>query len=590
MKILILFLVCIQFARGESSSLSCSKAKTFILFINGINNEEREVIASTEVVRDLINKGLTHYDINGQVEIDYSYNSSEGFLKDKIQMIDQKLAGDKNDINLARALYFFSPKIFILNQGLQLYKDIELEIFKSINTGKYNSVIDTAEMIAKVDAQLELGNKIIIISHSQGNIYANYVYEGLLKRGRSRKELSKYLGNLQVGSVASKVKAKNNRVYTFMQDIPVNYMRTYGSVLKADHFITVPALCAFTGVLCHEFLGSYLSPYLPVIGPKQGESIRPVRFAESIFLDSLEEVAWMLANNDPKCCEGEDGRFRYNSKSMTGEEIKELGGFVDFKSEVDKDVYLEKDSFICDSKVKGKVQIKESVISNSSLNGNTPNNLLITRSKLFDTQIEGNLWSDCATVHRGTYVSPSNQSVLWSACNSERVFEDNIASGYFGIHGGAKNLTLNAGEASIGGLPAIQVLNSLERLGENVTFNGYGDISNEAYIGNGITINGYYPGVAINGESSVQGPSTIMNGNFQIIDTKVMPGSYIDLDGSSRLNRCDVYGVELIGSIDCYDYDLTSNLSGNYWCHHSSGCQVQELVSVGPVHLKSYIK
>ncbi len=333
---------------------------------------------------------------------------------------------------------------------------------------------------------------------------------------------------------------------------------------------------------------SYLSSIIPVLGPKQGKFVKPIRFAKNVFLDNLEEVAWMLANNDPKCCEGNDGRFRYNSKSMTGEDIKELGGFVDFKSKVDKGVYLEKDSFICESEVKGKVHIKESVINNSKLDGNSHNNLLITRSKLFDTQIVGNLWSDCATVHRGSYLSPGSQSVLWSACNSERVFEDNIASGYFGIHGGAKKLTLNAGTVSIsGGLPAIQILNWLERLGENVTFNGYGDISNESTIGDGLTINGnlavinddYFTGLAINGESSVHGPGTILTGSFLITNTKILPGSYLNLTsnkaGYSRLHNSVVYGVQLSGIIFSNYYHFTSNESGNLYCAPDVGCSDQ---------------
>ncbi len=113
MKFLLSIVLFIQIAYAENISLSCSKNKTFVLLINGINNSEEDLKNSTNKVRNLVSESLSRYDAGGQLVVGYSYNTSEGFLADTIQLIDQKYSGEKNGINFDWALYFFAPRLFI---------------------------------------------------------------------------------------------------------------------------------------------------------------------------------------------------------------------------------------------------------------------------------------------------------------------------------------------------------------------------------------------------------------------------------------------------------------------------------------------
>lgn len=95
-KLILFVLLCLscQTFANDFKSLSCSKKGTNIYYINGIANEEiKHVQPNTRTLNELIADKENRLDSGGSdaVKVDYLYNSSEGFLKDTLQLLGQKL-------------------------------------------------------------------------------------------------------------------------------------------------------------------------------------------------------------------------------------------------------------------------------------------------------------------------------------------------------------------------------------------------------------------------------------------------------------------------------------------------------------------
>lgn len=317
----------------EVSSLSCSKDKTHIIFINGINVKKEKIRDSSDAIDNLIQPIAGKINNRQQVEVSYEYNTSEGLNRDIIQLIEQKLSGNK--INSSPKMLPLTPQfLFLDNEFISAERERYLEYkIDETELQNRNSANDVRRMVINIKGYLTLGKKVIVVSHSQGNIYANLVYDGLLKEGVSYETLNKYYGNLQVGSVAKEIRAKNSRYITLQNDRAVNSLRLRGAgFIMPGNYFQLNVDCP--DGLCHGFNEAYLSEQNSASGKKQGRG-GTLRSLKDIFLDSLEEVAWMLANNDENCCDGRDGRFYrkdYNTEATKG--------FVEKTASIDKKLTL----------------------------------------------------------------------------------------------------------------------------------------------------------------------------------------------------------------------------------------------------------
>lgn len=331
------------------NSLSCSQKNkgTQIYFINGVLTPEfGEMSASkiTELIVDRIEDGKfkKRIDQNEKVFIDYIYNNSEEFGLDLIQATAQKIR-ETGEFPYAKRIgkFLFQSRKACLASPL-VCTGVIVGLGGLLAKQAYISNEDLRQMADLIQFHLDSNYKVIVISHSQGNLYANLIYTELLRRGISSDTLNKYFGNLQIASVASSIKAKNNRLFSAKEDMLVkNVRKVFPTTIKENYsFINSPPSIDF---LKHGMIESYLSDEVFALGPRQGKG-NLSRKASDVFLENLEEIAWMLANNDSNCCNGRDGRMY--RKDYDSEPEK---GFLEKTVEVDKGVRLEIDekSQIC---------------------------------------------------------------------------------------------------------------------------------------------------------------------------------------------------------------------------------------------------
>lgn len=348
----IIFILFLNFAFAEEKSLSCSKGGLEIIYVNGIYNSEEETENSSEAVDVLVQRDKERFDVKS-VNVTHSYNRSEGFIRDVIQLLSQKLAQDKATASRASyliPLFFFLRSEFVKQVPQNIVNEILDEQMKLIAEQAYHSQVDKFALAQKVKQSLDSNKKVILISHSQGNLYVNAAYN-ILRQQIPQDRLDKFVGNLQVGSVAHGSNYKNSRIYSHKQDLALLAYEYKTGLRIAPKQYSADLSCVFK-IGCHDFINAYLSPNIMNNGPKQGKGVE-TRIAERTFLDSLEEVAWMLANNDEDCCDGRDGRFY--RKDYDSEPQK---GFLEDTVALDENVELEIDET---SQICGKVNINHTV-------------------------------------------------------------------------------------------------------------------------------------------------------------------------------------------------------------------------------------
>lgn len=357
------------------NSLSCSQKTrgTQIYFINGVLTSEFGKMSASNITQIIKNRVESRdfkkrIDQNEKVFIEYIYNNSEEFGLDFIQAAAQKIA-ETGEFPHARTIgrFLFKSGKACLSSPM-ICSGIIVSIGGLLAKQAYISNEDLRQMADLIQFHLSNNYKVIVISHSQGNLYANLIYTELLRRGVSTDSLNKYFGNLQIASVASSMKAKNNRLFSAREDMLVsNVRKEFPTTIKSNYsFINSPPSIDF---LKHGMIESYLSDEVFAVGPKQGKGTTS-RKASDVFLENLEEVAWMLANNDEDCCNGKDGRFY--RKNYDSEPEK---GFLEKTVQVEKGVKLEIDK---DSQICGFVNIHSSSpnfkikLINSTVNGWAP--------------------------------------------------------------------------------------------------------------------------------------------------------------------------------------------------------------------------
>ena len=403
---LVILLSILSFASwaSEHKSLSCSKNKTLIFFINGMNYSPFQYNRALNILREISASNKLKFD-QKDIIVDGQYNTSESFITDFYQLVMQRVAENKQiksdgAFKFAMAYFFKKQDLAVDAIKAELLKQLMGEELLWKERSTYHEYNDLTLMMGKIRAAINNNIKVIVVSHSQGNMFANKLHEMLLSSGVPKEKIDKYIGNLQVASTAGSVKYKNNRVFSLQEDIALNAFRvsTRRSLVPQQYRVGNIFFCAWTNPikppdLCHDFANTYLSSSLGATGPKQGSKFISNRSNRDIFIDNLEEVAWMLANNDEDCCEGRDGRFY--RKDYDSEPEK---GFLEKTVEYDDELKLEidKDSQVCGNatlkfslpghKIKlvktsvmgiGSVELKGNIfLKDSSILPNNENNVL----------------------------------------------------------------------------------------------------------------------------------------------------------------------------------------------------------------------
>jgi len=208
------------FAEGAFCS---GETGTVVTFGNGIMSEDRDDAGeSRDKIRDSLYATLAPEEFN-KLEFDLAYNESYGLMADLYESLKQRLGQDNVVVSFWRWL-----------GGREVIPDeVQEELLKMATRFDFSTMVgeeDLANHLALYRNSILEGKKVMVVAHSQGNLFANAAYE-ILYHGSDPIQ-SRSLGITAVGTPASFV--GGDGPYT---------------TLVEDGVIAVISLATVTGVL-----------------------------------------------------------------------------------------------------------------------------------------------------------------------------------------------------------------------------------------------------------------------------------------------------------------------------------------------------
>ena len=142
----------------------------FVVFSNGVWNDKEQADSSRDLLAWRIESRVTGTDLEETLTYATAHNPSEGKLLDLMETFEQNLQTDWSQF--WRYLAGLDPMPDFFQNKL---KEIANTVDESILQGN-PSVRDHVE---KYNKFLSEGNKVVVVAHSQGNLFANIAYLGI---------------------------------------------------------------------------------------------------------------------------------------------------------------------------------------------------------------------------------------------------------------------------------------------------------------------------------------------------------------------------------------------------------------------------
>ena len=319
--------------------LKCSKNPVHIHYLNGMFNSRQDVIASKDEIRKLFSTSESWKRITWINEPTFNFSHNRSHLIEA--------GGDPNNITEELAHYRLLDYLEVAQQKLQNYHEANgisginawEEIIKNYYSSDFNplspsgsytkeaiakllkeSIVlkeeDAQEMVTKLAPFKNNKDKVIIVSHSQGNLHANETFIRLFSDYQihypfdrpldiSNDQLTGNLwGNFQIASPNAIVSNPRHKTMRFVQDIVFNKLGPTGQ--RPTHILLdlpsgIPRPGEFTiepdnDTNFHTFL-LYTSPNYSS-GLSCGEAcFSDPKTNREHFIDRMQEIAEMLPSN-----------------------------------------------------------------------------------------------------------------------------------------------------------------------------------------------------------------------------------------------------------------------------------------------------
>lgn len=222
------FVVCGQAYSSYCRATSTSITKTY--FVNGVWNTEKEARSSMELVKSAYKRQFeTRYP--GQTfEFRLAYNYHTGKVRDVIEIIGQKM----NELN--------DPEVSKLTADQYLYLYLTARSFDAVVplgarpitttieeylAGRLTDAVNADEIIRMLRNDLLEGTRLLLIAHSQGNMFANAAMFALMN------EYAASIGMVGVASPAA-VTYNNSPYFTAHDDRVIDALRVISNVLPSN--------------------------------------------------------------------------------------------------------------------------------------------------------------------------------------------------------------------------------------------------------------------------------------------------------------------------------------------------------------------
>lgn len=170
-----ILLLCVPevFADG---TLCSQETGTVVVFGNGIMNTKKDATRSKNLLKEVLRATLTPEEF-GKLEFKVAYNHTYGRISDLYESLKQQVSADNVSISFWRWL-----------GGQEVLPDVvQRAILSTVTRFDFSTMVapeDLSNHLALYRAKILAGKKVLVVSHSQGNFFANAAYE-LLYNGAS---------------------------------------------------------------------------------------------------------------------------------------------------------------------------------------------------------------------------------------------------------------------------------------------------------------------------------------------------------------------------------------------------------------------
>ena len=147
----------------------CQKG-VYVYFGNGVWNDEEAADDSRRLLERRLESKVSGTSLDGIITYGTSYNATEGVLEDLLETFEQNAQTDYSQ---------FWRFLAGLDQMPDFLQDKLKEIANAVDATVVQANPAVQKHIEKYNKQLSEGNKVVIVAHSQGNLFANIAYLGI---------------------------------------------------------------------------------------------------------------------------------------------------------------------------------------------------------------------------------------------------------------------------------------------------------------------------------------------------------------------------------------------------------------------------
>jgi hypothetical protein len=213
-------------------ALSYAKG-TFVLSINGVNTDRAKAESNKDRIKLLIiNPNQAAIEPNSKPVVDFVHNESRGLARDLVDVWFQKNAEESR--LLSEAYYAGGPTPQTLADAMLN----RAEQAQRIEEQAWGNDADLKKMVDRSVDQLKNENRVILIPHSQGNLYANRVFAGIFESPGVPSEWKQSVGISGIASAASYIEGTFSRYVTTDQDRIIAALRIIRDTLPANVFLS----------------------------------------------------------------------------------------------------------------------------------------------------------------------------------------------------------------------------------------------------------------------------------------------------------------------------------------------------------------
>lgn len=229
------------------------QAGTLVVFGNGIMNEKTDAEDSRDHLKELLRSTLSGEEF-AKLEFDLAYNKSYGFLRDLYESAKQKLGSDNAIISFWRWMGNWDIMPDVLQESAS-------ELATRFDFSTQVAPEDLANHVALYRTGILEGDKVLVVSHSQGNFFVNAAYKKLFEEEGAISG-SESFGIVAVATPASHV-AGSGPYTTLVEDaviVAIAIATPHGVLPPLPSNITNVFSGAETGDLKgHSFIDEYMA-------------------------------------------------------------------------------------------------------------------------------------------------------------------------------------------------------------------------------------------------------------------------------------------------------------------------------------------